>query len=179
MTVSVPPRWLVSAGSTVAHTALPAAARLVGSLPTWTSCVAPVTGSIRDTVPPTPFATQTALSAYATPAGAPPTLILRTLPVRGSKPLSIPLASAAQTMPAPTARPSGLWPIVIAWETRLIAGLTRNSVPVCWLITQTAPAPTATPAGALPSEIVRTTAPVAALILDSVSLVTLATQTDP
>src|SRR6516165_275419 len=179
MTVSVPPRWLVSAGSTVAHTWSPAAARLVGSFPTRISCTAPVTGSIRDTVPPMPLATQTAWLAYTTPAGAPPTGIVRALAVRGLRRMSVPPASATQIMPAPTVRPSGLWPIVIGRESRLLAGSTRCSVPVCWLITQTAPAPTATPAGALLSAIAGATAPVAALILDSVSLVTLATQTDP
>src|SRR5215469_15775712 len=178
MTVSVPPRWLVSAGSTVAHTVPPAAARPVGSFPTLTSCAAPVTGSILDTVPLTPSATQTAWLAYTTPAGAPLTGIVRILPVRGSRRVSVPAASAIQIMPAPAARPSGFWPILIAWESRLLAGSTRSSVPVCWLSTQTAPAPTATPDGELLS-VIDVTAPVAASILDSVSLVTLATQTDP
>ena len=125
------------------------------------------------------FATQTAPPEYATPAGAPPTLIVRTLPVRGSKRETAPPASATQTLPPPTARPSGPWPIAIAWDGRSSPGSTPSSCPVSWLVTQTAPAPAATPVGAPPRGMVATTLPVAAPILDSESLVTLATQTDP
>jgi hypothetical protein len=63
MTVSVPPRWAASEGSTVAHNASPAAARFVGWFPTCMSWVAPVLGSILDTVPLTPLAIQIAPSA--------------------------------------------------------------------------------------------------------------------
>src|ERR1700733_12065121 len=179
MTVRVPPRWLASDGSTVTHTLLPAAARSVGSFPRRTSCVAPVAGSILDTAPLTLSATQTAPLAYTTPAGAPPTLIVCTLPVRGSKRVTAPPVSAAQMLPAPTATPAGPCPIAIARDGRSSPGSTRSSSPVSWLTTQTAPAPTAMPVGALPRGMTDTTSPVAALILDRVSLVTLATQTDP
>src|ERR1700729_719072 len=179
MTVSVPPRGLASDGSNVAHRGVPATARSVGSFPRRTSCVAPVAGSILDTVPLTLSATQTAPLAYNTPAGAPPTLIVCILPVRGSKRVTAPSASAAQMLPAPTATPSGPCPIAIACDGRAAPGSTRSSSPPSWLTTQTAPAPDAMPVGALPSGMTETTAPVAALILDSVSLVSLATQTDP
>src|SRR5215469_14608633 len=179
MTVSVPPRWVASDGSTVAHTAPPAAARPVGWFPTRMGRVAPVPGSILDTVPPTPLATQIAPSAYTIPAGVPPTSIVPTWPVRGLTRARVPLPSATQTLPPPTASPSGLWPTLTASEIRLSAGSTRSSSPVSWLVTQTAPWPAAIEAGALPREMVDTTSPVAASILDSVSLVTLATHTEP
>ena len=93
--------------------------------------------------------------------------------------MTAPPPSATHTLPAPTARPSGLWPTGMACEMRLAVGSMRSSSPVSRLVTQTAPSPTAIAVGALPSEMVDTTTPVAASILDTVSLVTLATHTDP
>jgi hypothetical protein len=61
-TLSVPPRWLAGDGRTVVQTPPPATASAVGSFPTWTSRVERVAGSMRATVPSTPFATQTAPS---------------------------------------------------------------------------------------------------------------------
>ncbi len=125
------------------------------------------------------FATQAAPPEYTTATGVPPTLIVRTFPVRGSKRETVPPVSATQTLPAPTATPSGLWPIANVWDGRSSPGSTRSRSPVSWLATQMAPTPTAMPAGELPRRMVATTSPVAAPILDSVSLVSLATQTDP
>ena len=134
---------------------------------------------VLDTVPLRLFATQTAPLAYATPAGAPPNLIVCTLPVRGSKRVTVPPVSVAQMLPAPTARAVQAVPDRDRLRRPVVARSTRSSSPVSWLVTQTAPAPTAMPVGALSSGMVGSTSPVAASILDSVSLVTLATQTDP
>src|SRR5215467_10602729 len=179
MTVSVPPRWLASEGSTVAQTRPPAAAMSAVSLPMWMSCTLPDAGLILDTEPFSPPATHRAPPEYATPAGTPLTSIVRDRPVRGAMRHTVPPASATQTLPAPTARPAGLWPIGIAWETRLSAGSTRSSRPACWLVTHTAPAPAATLVGAMPRGIVAITWPVTASILVSVPAAVLATQTDP
>src|SRR5690348_418222 len=143
------------------------------------SLVAPVDGSILVTVPLMLLATQTASSAYTIPAGAPLTAVVRTFPVRGSTRVRDPPPSATQTLPAPTARPSGRWPTGLAWMMRLLAGSTRSTSPVSWLVTHTPPSPTAIASGTLPREIVATTSPVVASILDNVSLVTLVTHTDP
>ena len=105
--------------------------------------------------------------------------MIRTWPVRGSKRATLPLASAAQTLPAPTATPVWEPPTGTERDTRLVWGSTSTRLPVSAPVTQTPPSPAARPVGVLPSGMVATTRPLPASILESVLSVTFATHTDP
>src|SRR5262249_52614014 len=112
--------------------------------------------------------------------GAPPEMTVRMRPVAGSRRTTLPLESAIQTEPAPTATPLGEAPTADGLrETWLVSGSTNNSRPVAALVTQMPPFPAASAEGVAPRGIVLMTLPAPGAILDSVLSVTFATQTDP
>src|SRR5262245_44978542 len=112
--------------------------------------------------------------------GAPPEMTVRMRPVAGTRRTTLPLESAIQTEPAPTATALGEAPTAIGLrETRLVRGLTNSNRPVWAHVTQMPPFPAASPDGVAPRGMVLTTLPLAGAILDSVLSVIFAVQTDP
>ena len=116
---------------------------------------------MRVTVPSPLFATQTAPSPTATPAGDRPTgIVVVTARVAGSmRTTALSSVSATQTPSAPTAMPLGPWPTAIG--VRRPVGSMRVTVFASPPVTQTAPAlaSTATPAGPAFGSILLTTRP--------------------
>src|SRR5262245_22778702 len=111
-TLSVPPRWPAGDERTVVQTSPPANASAVGSFVSSTSRFEPVVVSMRETVPLLLFATHTAPSPYARPAGASPTLIFVSFGLPGSMRVMVSSGVfATQTAPEPTATPVGPFPI--------------------------------------------------------------------
>src|SRR5690349_11907443 len=103
-----------------------------------------VAGSIRETLGPSAFATQTAPGETAIPCGCGPTLIVSvTVFVAGSTRVTLfSDGSVSQTAPSPAASASGGF-ILILSTMAFRAGSIRMSVALPLLIAQTAPSPTA------------------------------------
>ena len=93
---------------------------------------------MRDTVPSSLFATQTAPSPNAIPAGPRPTGIVRVEPDEVSIRVTVPSASfVTQTAPSPAATPWGRWLTLIGLTTPMVRGLTWETVLSPWFGIQT------------------------------------------
>ena len=139
-------------------------------------------GSIRETVPSSPFATQSAPAPYASAVGAVPDAGFGSSPafVPGSIRETWPRSSSlTQTAPPPTAMPLPTSPVAIVLIRRPLRALSRVTDRSPAFVTQTEPNPAATATGTFPTGIVSTTWFVPGSMRETVPSRLLATQTAP